>query len=617
MSHRDDLCVALDAIPSTKKAKVQKVQIHLCDGTTTLECLARGRFIDVILTECLASKQDELETITICTNDGCPSHRQTLDHGEHQVVLVRCGLYPSSITVALVANLTISRLQEYNENLIAFTQQVDMLCLWHLCNYLGIPMETIYGLIKYVYEHATDPKTLVTAYCALVHHPYPIILRMNLSTTFCVHIPNTNRRDIDLFMAVHYPDSIDEKEPVSVSFHDASSILGVPMELVKQMDTIHNLVIAGGGPMALILGPSAMLPSSDVDMFVLNSCIETAITVLHLLKTNGYILARLGNGVVSCLHVDLCTIQVIMTDAVSSAELVTSFDMYSIKCYYTNECVYRTFGAKKDHMTMRCSDGNTTVIKPNRLAKLRLKGFNLSEDATAFLSVSDTKDASTLKYDFVKIHATMSMDETRCLLCRYGLYVVDTTIEDLCKSLKAIVHTGDFQGYHGKMEEAPVSIYNGTSIGTFLSGVSVSSVQLKFIGIPSSNLPILIESLMLVHMGKCHLSFTPDQDKEIFVFEIVDEGSIDSFASIADGIVQKFGDDEKYSFKENRYKDVHIRFLESCKYYKNGILLAKNSQRVTGAFSSRGTMFKDIVGIPYSIGRSTGKLTLHVSIVYF
>jgi hypothetical protein len=201
-----------------------------------------------------------------------------------------------------------------------------------------------------------------------------------------------------------------ESKEYEIPPKEAALRLNVPVDLFELLHNHKNSVFcAGGAALALryIENNSLMLPASDVDLFFLKTeNAEILKMFVYNLHANGYVVCRSRDSVISAIHANLRTVQLIGTKAINVLELFDSFDFVNVQIFYDGLNLHETAKAliqnSQNTLSLR-NNVNIVTLPVKRVQKMLLKGFFDSEDQ--FKKYVDVKNglSSSVAYDYAVI----------------------------------------------------------------------------------------------------------------------------------------------------------------------------------------------------------------------
>ena len=387
-----------------------------------------------------------------------------------------------------------------------------------------------------------------------------------------------NNNEFDLVHRLEYAKDIGKGTYILSKKYDldhASKVFGIPLELLAMLES-RSLVVAGGAAMYLECPKSLWDYSCDIDFFVLDTKKRDSI-VTDLIKAipDEYVICQYGPSVLTAVGpYGSRRIQIIASSAKTFEELITKFDLNIIKACIDAENIYYTCSAKYDWIRQKCSNGSINPIKPRRLARAYLKGFDLSDDAKQQLANTvgwplPEKFVDKLLYDFPCLTPGVPKKVQYMMLQKMGLKPIEGNPEFEGSGLRVM---GNSYG--------PSGIYTG-DMTDLVETVEVDENRLKFLQKKSSSSGMVLYPLKTKYLVSLPLSYFPfewDPKKEpdqpggqICKITIDKRDEVQTFSKWHDLIVKKFFPDCEVSTLENKYPDIHVRVDSRCSWWKNGI----------------------------------------------
>ncbi len=178
-------------------------------------------------------------------------------------------------------------------------------------------------------------------------------------------------------------------ESSPMSKEHVSKALDVEVQLLDFLDE-RKCVLTGGGATKLGCPKSKFTLTSDVDFFILNGPFQEVILyqMLYFLRSSGRHIFLTGSGksVYSAIgKYGVRRIQLILASETTAMELISTFDVQTVRAFYDGVLFQSTAGALYDWQTMKCSATTYYNVPARRLYSMTLKGFEIDEAAQVFL----------------------------------------------------------------------------------------------------------------------------------------------------------------------------------------------------------------------------------------
>lgn len=358
-------------------------------------------------------------------------------------------------------------------------------------------------------------------------------------------------------------------EPESVSKR-----LGISSELIDHLG-VGRVVIAGGAAMYMGCPKSLWDLSCDVDIFVLDvdHPVDSVMDIVLTLQSEGYIVCQSGSAVLTAIgEYGTRRVQIIKSSAKTPTELIEKFDLNVTKAFYDGIQLTSTYSAVLDWSDMRCRNGSFTPLKPTRLARAFLKGFELCDVARKQLT--DTigwplteEVKNKLLYNIPCLTAGLPANVQCQLLINIGLTPVGNGSDiSIGVDGQGLVPMGNSYG--------PIGIFTG-SMEEFIETVEVDNVEY----LPNRNMLngiqiFPLKTRYLVSLPLCSFPFSwsvnEDVDKPTKL-SIVDNKEEKKFCEWHDAICNKIMPYFQVDTLNKKFSDVRIGINKKCIWWKNGI----------------------------------------------
>ena len=170
-----------------------------------------------------------------------------------------------------------------------------------------------------------------------------------------------------------------EKKPKKEDLHF------IPENLVQFL--APNKVVLAGGAISQMKTPwTNVLPSSDLDVFVLNGDKNMTLAIVSSFDEREYFACKSSASVVTLIPKINCkkVVQVILHEATSTKDLLETFDICGLKIAFDNMHLVYPFVAISDWEERKITSCNC-VISPRRFLKMYLKGYKISQTAKEYM----------------------------------------------------------------------------------------------------------------------------------------------------------------------------------------------------------------------------------------
>ena len=352
--------------------------------------------------------------------------------------------------------------------------------------------------------------------------------------------------------------------------------LGATLALMDILSD-ETCVIAGGAACHLAHPDIPLQEYSDVDIFVFDRAepiakLDTIAKLIQILQDDGYTLCSMGPSIIAALGpINKRQIQIILTRAQTTHELIKRFDLDYIKIAYNGARILTTAGAERDCLTKICH-GSFILVTPMRLMKAKLKGMTLDADGEELLSRNADQQhlIDSIKYSRVFIREEKGLDDAkyqRHQLQRIGLSVI-TDIASIA-NMKALGFSYEIQ-------------HTTTEVEEFLRSVVFRKEIFYPIGLPPgaqhSTLHSVCSSSILIELPPCIAIYTMIVSPESGAkntLTIMNPDDCITYTKIHNDLIEKFA-----SFTSTTYHPdpqivnkirVSITKATKNKWYKNGI----------------------------------------------
>ena len=215
-----------------------------------------------------------------------------------------------------------------------------------------------------------------------------------------IKIPKLSMYECDSLMRFsHVSNGISKSEVIHFIAHNAESdvyyneVLPSSNSIIKILPANiigflkPNEVVVAGGFIAQIKTPWAeVLPSSDIDVFVLQNNKKKLDEIIANVNVTEYIVCKSSKSVIMLIPklLEHMVIQIILHDAQSTKELLETFDITSLKIAFDSQYLVYPYVAVRDWQE-RIITPNNCVIMPKRFLKMYLKGYKISNEAKEYV----------------------------------------------------------------------------------------------------------------------------------------------------------------------------------------------------------------------------------------
>lgn len=358
--------------------------------------------------------------------------------------------------------------------------------------------------------------------------------------------------------------------------------LEIPKELINLLD--KELIVIAGGSMTYIGCPTSRWDySCDVDFFMLNvgEYVKNHLTVrfCDILTKNKYVICKSSASVLTAIgYWGKRRIQLIWSTAKTADQLIHNFDLNVAKSYYDGKDLYFTSSAYCGWLDKKCYNGSLTPIKPERLARIHLKGFELLDDAKKQVKCTlgfplSEEITNKLLYDIPCLTPNIPPKVQEAMLKRLKLPIVKN-IKKFIKEDNKLVMLGNSYG--------PVGIYSLDDMEEFVNSVEINKKHIKSINDWIKSKPNIrliltpIKSKFLVKLPVCYLPWTynPFSSCKLNKITIPKENTKDAenFYDWNTKIIRSIlGSSYSCDYEKYRYYDISVKLDNKSSWYLNGI----------------------------------------------
>ena len=221
-----------------------------------------------------------------------------------------------------------------------------------------------------------------------------------------------------------------------------------------------NKVVIAGGSMTQLKTPWAnVLPSSDIDVFVLNSDKIKAMAIVSSFDIMEYFACRSSSSVVTLIPkiVGKKVVQIILHEITSTKGLLETFDIYSLKIAFDSQYFVYPFVAISDWEERTITSCNC-IIEPRRFLKMYLKGYNVSQNAKEYMGKMLDK------------HGMWPIDEEVITYVRDMVYMANPYLSTLSNMtlFRALGFTFDIGNITPMVSTMNMSYMSSSSMGVIL-----------------------------------------------------------------------------------------------------------------------------------------------------
>jgi hypothetical protein len=276
---------------------------------------------------------------------------------------------------------------------------------------------------------------------------------------------------------------------------------------------LGHAVVAGGASMHLLNPLSKWKLNSDIDVFLLKGA--SPLPFVELLQKCEYTVCQSSPSVLTAIGVfGKRRIQVISSTAETAVELISNFDLNCVRSFFDGKRLYAMASAIQDSLTMSCSNGQRIIVKPERLAKIHLKGLQLMPEAKEYLRLTlgwplPTELVDRLLYQISFITPGIPEKVQREQLKRMKLYPLDNMLSaevQMTPMFNSYGPQGVFDTFKGSPEEfvAPLQFVRAQTThrltyidSQFLLRLPLSSIPFKTTSIKRDDTQCIIDRFRL------------------------------------------------------------------------------------------------------------------------
>jgi hypothetical protein len=352
-----------------------------------------------------------------------------------------------------------------------------------------------------------------------------------------------------------------------------------------------SMVIAGGGAIRLGCPWVPWELNSDIDLFILNSKNRMAVIseALAILRLSGRVVCGTSPAVLTAVGVyGTRRIQLICSGAETPQQLISEFDLHMAKAFFDGRRLVATCRAVMDWQTRKCSNGSLYDIKPKRLIKAHMKGFELDASARLFLANTTGWPVPALISDQMRhwipclLGPGVPEQVQKQHLRRIGFEQLDGEPVELVNLTSETGFDGGSYGEEGRPEPRR-AIYRADSVQGFVELIEHmegrDSVKKSGQTIFTRRLFNCVYALEL--QSAClAFDYEPQETSSRFANDLIlskimltNPNEIVAFGRMHDAILSSLEDHMgKYQeFAKGQYPDVHVRIARQSELYMNGI----------------------------------------------
>jgi hypothetical protein len=344
--------------------------------------------------------------------------------------------------------------------------------------------------------------------------------------------------------------------PVLMTTVHVAETLQIPHSILTILSA-DKVVIAGGAALQLGCPKSTTLPSSDVDIFILQDDDPTKfqLAFTQILTNEGYWVCRNSPSTLTAIGTfTRRRIQLVHSTATTSLELIRNFDLNAVKACFDGTHLHSLACANFDWITMKCSQGQHVHIKPKRLAKLTLKGFAINKQTQKYLHLTigwplSTKIKNNLMYNIPALTPELPREIQQQQLIR--MHMIHPTIEagaPLRTLGNAYGPNGDFD-YHTHSPDEFVQHLEKTRHAGTRSVFYTCKFRLKF---PKCKVPFQVKDQLVNHRRFKITMFDKDHP----------------FAAVHDAI-----NNDTSTIATSLYMDLGVSVNDKTRWYLKGVPL--------------------------------------------
>ena len=260
--------------------------------------------------------------------------------------------------------------------------------------------------------------------------------------------------------------------------HTLSAVLGATEVAVTEILLQNNQLVLAGGAALRACDPHCIhLPSSDIDLFLLDATPITWVDALapgtflrfvQALQSLGYVFATSSqNTVLNAIGpFGAPRIQLVASAETSLIDLLSNFDFRVLQCAFDGTQMWHTFGCAQDIITHTATPNITTGHA--RIKKIQLKGYKLSKELQTLLDHAEPIDENKLEQDYPCVLQGVSVKYMEVFLSKFGLAPCSTQSTEWCMQPRK--HNTGYNGHTGILWNQHLT---ESSRRRFLDGLSV------------------------------------------------------------------------------------------------------------------------------------------------
>jgi len=367
----------------------------------------------------------------------------------------------------------------------------------------------------------------------------------------------------------------------SMSWQHVAARLDVPLAVFPFLSP-DRAVIAGGAAITLGCASARTLPSSDVDIFVLDAKGSTDLIqkLAAVLDEAKYVVCRLGKSVLTAVgYPGQTRLQIIASTATTSEELLRKFDLHVCAGYYDGKTLCSTVAAAHDWLDMKCSNGGFTSIKPKRLVKAQMKGFVLNGAARDYLKRTigypvSAEYMSDLNCDVPSLMPDIPLATQLDQLKRMGLTPLRTDVK-LSPPISAFadLKLPPLDNSYGHTGGGGDDVFRGT-VEEFLQRCTFveSPIRKRAMQI------LFVKPRYLIQLPVCRAAFhwspvsnDPCAITKLIKLTIVTRADAVKFGVLLDALRDKSNFPSPVKFMDQKHQDIHVKISNDTVWYVNGI----------------------------------------------
>ncbi len=241
---------------------------------------------------------------------------------------------------------------------------------------------------------------------------------------------------------------VEETGEIKKTKNDWAVIEFVPRSIWQIMQDTSNVYIAGGACIPTRPNLLTFLPSSDIDLYVLDTNYnikteeksrgldELLCKIIQTLRKEGYIICHQeGKSVQAIAPPGMRNFQIMLSNCTSIQKLLYTFDLHVCQFATNGKNVLHSLKAMQDLDNGIISHQPLIPARPERIIKYKMKGFQLDEELASWLTrksaTNESKVIESLMYSYAMQFKELPMAANMWQLRRQNLLISVTPEDDL------------------------------------------------------------------------------------------------------------------------------------------------------------------------------------------